>query len=124
MTRHTRSLFGGMQEVNMMCTSRGESWQAERTLSPTGWAVGDLDMDDNHLRTIAVELKLAIVNVDYRSVTTFDIVWNFLRSDLFPGWPQNSPSRLRSRTATQRSNGCVYGPRSPGMQTCGSNVSC
>ncbi|TFK82143.1 hypothetical protein K466DRAFT_556975 [Polyporus arcularius HHB13444] len=31
-----------------------------------GWAIGDLDMDDNHLRTIAVELKLAIVNVDYR----------------------------------------------------------
>ena len=113
-----------MQEVNMMCTSRGESWQAERTISPTGWAVGDLDMDDNHLRTIAVDLKLAIVNVDYRSVMLFDIVWNSLRSDLFPGWPQNSPSRLRSRTATQRSNGFVHGLRSPGMQACDSNVSC
>ena len=124
MTRRTRSLFGGMQEVNMMCTSHGDSWQAERTISPTGWAVGDLDMDDNHLRTIAVDLKLAIVNVDYRFVTPCEIVWNFLRSDLFPGWPRNSPSRLRSRTATQRSNGFVHGLRSPGMQACDSDVSC
>ncbi|RPD59222.1 alpha/beta-hydrolase [Lentinus tigrinus ALCF2SS1-7] len=31
-----------------------------------GWAIGDLNMDDNLLRTIAVELKLAVVNVDYR----------------------------------------------------------
>ncbi|KAI0689027.1 Alpha/Beta hydrolase protein, partial [Cerioporus squamosus] len=31
-----------------------------------GWAIGDIDMDDNNLRTMAVELKLAIVNVDYR----------------------------------------------------------
>ncbi|PIL34606.1 hypothetical protein GSI_03385 [Ganoderma sinense ZZ0214-1] len=30
------------------------------------WQVGDLDMDDAHLRTIAVELNLVIVNVDYR----------------------------------------------------------
>ncbi|RDX52805.1 hypothetical protein OH76DRAFT_1454214 [Lentinus brumalis] len=31
-----------------------------------GFALGDLEMDDMHLRTVAVELKLAIVNVGYR----------------------------------------------------------
>ncbi|RPD53880.1 hypothetical protein L226DRAFT_548399 [Lentinus tigrinus ALCF2SS1-7] len=31
-----------------------------------GWVFGDLDQDDMHLRTISVELKVAIVNVDYR----------------------------------------------------------
>ncbi|KAI0738335.1 alpha/beta-hydrolase [Daedaleopsis nitida] len=31
-----------------------------------GFMVGDLEMDDFHLRTIGVELQLAIVNVDYR----------------------------------------------------------
>ncbi|KAI0757822.1 alpha/beta-hydrolase [Daedaleopsis nitida] len=33
-----------------------------------GWVIGDLDMDDNHLRTLCVKLQLAIVNVDYRLV--------------------------------------------------------
>ncbi len=28
--------------------------------------LGDLDMDDAHLRSISLELQLAIVNVDYR----------------------------------------------------------
>ncbi|KAJ7244632.1 alpha/beta-hydrolase [Mycena haematopus] len=31
-----------------------------------GWAIGDLDMDDFNLRILSVELRLAIVNVDYR----------------------------------------------------------
>ena len=30
-------------------------------------------MDDNHLRVLCVELELAIVNVDYRFVTPFDV---------------------------------------------------
>ena len=34
----------------------------------TGWVVGDVTMDDYHLRTIAVELRLVIVNVEYRYV--------------------------------------------------------
>ncbi len=38
------------------------------SVSSTGFALGDLEMDDMHLRTIAVELKLAIVNVGYRLV--------------------------------------------------------
>ncbi|RPD59231.1 hypothetical protein L226DRAFT_536239 [Lentinus tigrinus ALCF2SS1-7] len=36
-----------------------------------GYVIGDLNMDDNHLRTIAVDLKLAIVNVDYRLAPEF-----------------------------------------------------
>ena len=70
MTKHTRSLFGGTEEVSMTSKARGRNWQADCT---PGWAIGDLDMDDNNLRTIAVELKLAIVNVDYRFVTPFDV---------------------------------------------------
>ncbi|KAI0741789.1 Alpha/Beta hydrolase protein [Daedaleopsis nitida] len=31
-----------------------------------GWVVGGLSMDDNHLRTICVDLEIVIVNVDYR----------------------------------------------------------
>ncbi|EIW52179.1 uncharacterized protein TRAVEDRAFT_53604 [Trametes versicolor FP-101664 SS1] len=31
-----------------------------------GWIVGDLEQDDNHLRSICVELQLCVVNVDYR----------------------------------------------------------
>ncbi|RPD55184.1 hypothetical protein L226DRAFT_470675 [Lentinus tigrinus ALCF2SS1-7] len=31
-----------------------------------GYMLGDLDMDDAHLRSISLELELAIVNVDYR----------------------------------------------------------
>ncbi|TFK87906.1 hypothetical protein K466DRAFT_599116 [Polyporus arcularius HHB13444] len=31
-----------------------------------GYMLGDLDMDDAHLRSISLELQLAIVNVDYR----------------------------------------------------------
>lgn len=31
-----------------------------------GWIVGNLDMDDNYLRTICVELQIAIANVEYR----------------------------------------------------------
>ena len=54
----------------MTSKARGRNWQADCT---SGWAIGDLDMDDNNLRTIAVELKLAIVNVDYRFVTPFDV---------------------------------------------------
>ncbi|KAJ7244638.1 hypothetical protein B0H12DRAFT_1129083, partial [Mycena haematopus] len=33
-----------------------------------GWAIGDLDMDDFNLRILSVELRLAIANVDYRSI--------------------------------------------------------
>ncbi|KAJ6526469.1 Alpha/Beta hydrolase protein, partial [Mycena vulgaris] len=32
----------------------------------TGWVLGDLDMDDFHLRILSVEFRLSIVNVDYR----------------------------------------------------------
>ncbi|KAI1793709.1 Alpha/Beta hydrolase protein [Ganoderma leucocontextum] len=35
-----------------------------------GWQVGDVDMDDYHLRTIAVELNIVIINVDYRLAPT------------------------------------------------------
>ncbi|KAI0738332.1 Alpha/Beta hydrolase protein [Daedaleopsis nitida] len=31
-----------------------------------GFLLGDLDMDDYHLRTLSIELQLAIVNVEYR----------------------------------------------------------
>ncbi|KAJ7710411.1 alpha/beta hydrolase fold-domain-containing protein [Mycena rosella] len=31
-----------------------------------GWVCGDLDIDDFHLRIISVELRISIVNVDYR----------------------------------------------------------
>ncbi|TFK87903.1 alpha/beta-hydrolase [Polyporus arcularius HHB13444] len=31
-----------------------------------GWMRGSIDMDDAHLRTISVELNIAVVNVDYR----------------------------------------------------------
>ncbi|KAJ7260423.1 alpha/beta-hydrolase [Mycena haematopus] len=31
-----------------------------------GWIIGDLNMDDFNLRILSVELRLAIVNVDYR----------------------------------------------------------
>ncbi|KAH9850855.1 Alpha/Beta hydrolase protein [Lenzites betulinus] len=31
-----------------------------------GWVVGNPEQDDNHLRSVAVELQIAIVNVDYR----------------------------------------------------------
>ncbi|KAM5545521.1 hypothetical protein V8D89_000559 [Ganoderma adspersum] len=31
-----------------------------------GWLLGDINMDDNHLRTLCVDLKLVIVNVEYR----------------------------------------------------------
>ncbi|KAJ7110518.1 Alpha/Beta hydrolase protein [Mycena epipterygia] len=31
-----------------------------------GWASGDLDIDDYHLRIISVDFRLSIVNVDYR----------------------------------------------------------
>ncbi|KAJ6522228.1 Alpha/Beta hydrolase protein [Mycena vulgaris] len=31
-----------------------------------GWVLGDLDMDDFHLRILSVEFRLSIVNVDYR----------------------------------------------------------
>ncbi|TFK87908.1 hypothetical protein K466DRAFT_521798 [Polyporus arcularius HHB13444] len=31
-----------------------------------GWVVGDVTMDDYHLRTVAVDLRLVIVNVEYR----------------------------------------------------------
>ncbi|KAJ7710493.1 Alpha/Beta hydrolase protein [Mycena rosella] len=31
-----------------------------------GWVSGDLDIDDFHLRIISVELRISIVNVDYR----------------------------------------------------------
>ncbi|KAI0757825.1 alpha/beta-hydrolase [Daedaleopsis nitida] len=36
-----------------------------------GWIVGDLDTDDNHLRTLCVKLQLAIVSVDYRLVPEY-----------------------------------------------------
>lgn len=39
-----------------------------RTDLTTAWALGDLDWDDHHLRTISVDLQLTIVNVDYRLV--------------------------------------------------------
>ncbi|PIL34600.1 hypothetical protein GSI_03379 [Ganoderma sinense ZZ0214-1] len=31
-----------------------------------GWLLGDINMDDNHLRTLCVDLKLVVVNVEYR----------------------------------------------------------
>ena len=34
-----------------------------------GWMFGDIDMDDSCLRTICVELQLAIANVEYRYAT-------------------------------------------------------
>ena len=33
-----------------------------------GWVIGDIDVDDNHLKSIGAELQLAIVNVSYRYV--------------------------------------------------------
>ncbi|KAL1942629.1 hypothetical protein VTO73DRAFT_4869 [Trametes versicolor] len=31
-----------------------------------GWSAGDLELDDYHLRKVSVDLKISIVNVDYR----------------------------------------------------------
>ncbi|KAJ7290522.1 Alpha/Beta hydrolase protein [Mycena rebaudengoi] len=31
-----------------------------------GWSVGNVDLDDFHLRTLAVDLRISVVNVDYR----------------------------------------------------------
>ncbi|KAJ6506750.1 Alpha/Beta hydrolase protein [Mycena sanguinolenta] len=36
-----------------------------------GWVLGDLDTDDFNLRILSVELRLAIVNVDYRLAPEF-----------------------------------------------------
>ncbi|KAJ7233548.1 alpha/beta hydrolase fold-domain-containing protein [Mycena rebaudengoi] len=36
-----------------------------------GWIGGDLDMDDFHLRILSVELRISIVNVDYRLAPEF-----------------------------------------------------
>ncbi|KAJ6506765.1 Alpha/Beta hydrolase protein [Mycena sanguinolenta] len=36
-----------------------------------GWVLGDLDTDDFNLRILSVELRLAIVNVDYRLTPEF-----------------------------------------------------
>ena len=35
-------------------------------LYESGWQLGDITMDDNHLITICVELQIVIVNVEYR----------------------------------------------------------
>ena len=31
-----------------------------------GWAIGDIDIDDNQLRTLCVDLQAVVVNVEYR----------------------------------------------------------
>ena len=38
-----------------------------------GWMIGDLDMDDSWLRTVCVELQLAIANVEYRCAPCFPV---------------------------------------------------
>ena len=31
-----------------------------------GWSLGNIDMDDANLRHICVDLRISIINVDYR----------------------------------------------------------
>lgn len=56
-----------------------------RTDLTTAWALGDLDWDDHHLRTISVDLQLAIVNVDYRLVQTAE---SLSASKIYPPYHQ------------------------------------
>ncbi len=66
METRSQSSFGFTEEV---C----EMWNGLRDIGvrlnvSTGWMRGSIDMDDAHLRTISVELNIAVVNVDYRFV--------------------------------------------------------
>ncbi len=64
-------------------------------------------MDDNNLRTIAVELNLAIVNVEYRLVPLLLIQNAFMMSVSLPDSPQIIPFRHLLRIHIPRLNGYV-----------------
>lgn len=57
---------GSGTSMTIACQYTRELTSSLRRLSCAGWLVGDVDIDDYHLRTICVELQLAIVNVGYR----------------------------------------------------------
>ncbi|TFK85553.1 alpha/beta-hydrolase, partial [Polyporus arcularius HHB13444] len=60
-----------------------------------GWVVGDLSMDDNNLRTIAVELKLAIVNVEYRLAPDYPFPTPFEDSYTALKWVAENAAELK-----------------------------
>ncbi|RDX45680.1 hypothetical protein OH76DRAFT_1533590 [Lentinus brumalis] len=60
-----------------------------------GWVVGDLDMDDNHLRTIAVELKIVIVNVNYRHAPEYPFPTPFEDSYTALKWVAENAAELK-----------------------------
>lgn len=35
-----------------------------------GWCVGNIELDDYYLRRIAVEMKISVLNVEYRYVSS------------------------------------------------------
>ena len=57
------SAFGFMAEVYSLL-----EWPELIPIRFQGWCTGSLDMDDFYLRSLAVELSICIVNVDYRCV--------------------------------------------------------
>ncbi|KAI0824332.1 Alpha/Beta hydrolase protein [Trametes gibbosa] len=48
------------------CTSTDATFAVLVWFHSGGWVVGTPEQDDNHLRSVAVELQIAVVNVDYR----------------------------------------------------------
>lgn len=64
--RLCQPLSGFTAEVSKLSWS-ASTWPTDSAASmQSGYMVGHLDMDDAHLRSISLELQLAIVNVDYR----------------------------------------------------------
>jgi len=41
-------------------------YMAQHKCPCTGWAIGDVDIEDYELRTTAVKLQVAVVNIEYR----------------------------------------------------------
>ncbi|KAI0708768.1 Alpha/Beta hydrolase protein [Cerioporus squamosus] len=60
-----------------------------------GWMLGDIDSDDAHLRTICVELNIAVVNVDYRLAPEYPFPIPFEDSYTALEWVVNHASELK-----------------------------
>ncbi|KAI0793677.1 Alpha/Beta hydrolase protein [Fomes fomentarius] len=63
-----------------------------------GWVMGDLDLDDANLRSISVELKLAIVNVNYRHAPEHKFPVPFDDAYAAVKWVVNNAEELRIAT--------------------------
>ncbi|KAM5545527.1 hypothetical protein V8D89_000565 [Ganoderma adspersum] len=94
----TVGVADGQIPVRIITPSSAESDETHPVLvwfHGGSWQVGDPDMDDAHLRTIAVELNLAIVNVDYRLAPKYPFPIPFEDSYAAVKWVADNASDLK-----------------------------